>query len=120
MILQSLVTSLELVLYYLINKMMNVFFGKINLEEYQNLEREGLFFHNENYYWYKIEVTEDQAVLYDTCNRKVPIGPDGALQFGTAASAVSMFYRAKQDAEKTFQRKIREIEAVTEYYNTNE
>lgn len=53
---------------------MEIFFGEVDLEFYNNVDPSELFEHRGNYYWYRAVVDEEQACFYDTCDRRFPVG----------------------------------------------
>lgn len=78
-----------------------IYFGRAN-PEIEDIDE--LFEHDGNHYYFKLEMQEDQFVLYDTCNRYVPMEYDAAVELGKAVHYVYEQQYMHQTAEKWIQR----------------
>lgn len=53
-----------------------IFFGQVSLEDLEYTDPVGLFRDGNKFFWYKLVLEEDQAVLWDTCDRHFPVSYD--------------------------------------------
>lgn len=97
--------------------MMTFYFGKVDLEEYYNVETHTLFQNNGNYYWYMAETDDDGFKIYDTCDRMMPFDFDSGPALGTVLFAINTVEGARRKAEEEVMKKMREVSAVVEFYN---
>lgn len=72
---------------------------------------------NNNHFYYKIVVDEEMFYIYDTCGRMMPVDREFVQGFGNAMFGVSGVYSAADEAEQLFNKRIRELEAVVDYWN---
>jgi hypothetical protein len=73
---------------------------------------------NGKHFYYKIVVDEDMFYIYDTCGRMMPVDREFVDNFGTAMYGVSGVYTAANEAEELFNKRIREVEALVEFWST--
>jgi hypothetical protein len=95
------------------------YFGPVTPENSEDLEN---YFQdkNGNSFYYKIVVEEDMFYIYDTCSRMIPIDREFVQSFGTAMFGVEGVYSAASEAEQLFNKRIREVEALVDYWNTED
>jgi hypothetical protein len=68
---------------------MNFYFGNVSQEELAVMDKDELFHHNGEYYYYCLEFGSnsggtEEVALYDSVGRFVPIGLDSVSQLNTA------------------------------------
>jgi hypothetical protein len=86
--------------------MVNIYFGKAD-PEHESIEE--LFEHNGNYYYFKLEMHDEQFVLRDTCNRYVPFEYEAAVELGKAVHYVYEHQYLHNTAEKWIQRGLQNL-----------
>lgn len=99
---------------------MQTYFGKINIHQYPDIDFDECFFHNGNYYWYKLEIEDDQFKVYDTCDRMVPFDFESADEFATMGFVVSKYYGAQREATELFDKRMDQLQQVLDFWETNE
>ncbi len=73
-----------------------------------------------NYFYHKIVVDEEAFYIYDTCGRMMPVDREFVANFSNAMFGVSGVYNAADEAEQLFSKRIRELEAVVDYWNNED
>lgn len=97
--------------------MMTFYFGKIDTVIYHDIDLDEVFYHNDNYYWYKVVSGEEDFMIYDTCNRVMPIPVDCGSGLATVLFAINTVETARIQAEVAVAKKMTEMAAVVEFYS---
>lgn len=82
--------------------MQEFYFGKVDLTEFdpKDLDKETLFKNGDDYYWYKMDITEDGITFYDTCDRAIPISKDHLRELEIAVYVAREYDLAIRAAEQ--------------------
>ena len=99
---------------------METYFGKVNLEEFANVDPMECFMHNGLYYWYKLVVEDDEFKLMDTCNRMIPFNHECANEFATMGFIVSKYYDAQREAAALIEKRMDQLQQLVQFWETNE
>lgn len=84
---------------------MNIYFGKVG----KNESTEDLFEHEGEYYYYKIVLENDQFVIEDTCNRRVPFEYSSTKSLYNAIKYLHHTESAKRAADTWLSDSLRNI-----------
>lgn len=81
---------------------MKLYFGKADANTSEEDKRD-LFYHNGNYFYFLLEVEEDDPediVIRDTCNRSIPLPVEDINNLVRALSYTSDYLRTKKYAQQ--------------------
>lgn len=77
------------------------YFGAITDDELNYVDdRESLFYKNDKAFWFKLVAEEDQVVIYDTCNRHMPINYENIKEFQHLVNAVGSIIDIRERAQQ--------------------
>lgn len=103
--------------------MTTFYFGKLTTEEqnYEYLEVDSLFKHDGNLYWYKAEVDDEGEgfVLWDTCDRQLPIGFEHGRDLGTVLFGLNKIGDAVAQRNTIVEKATREALLLVEHFQNN-
>lgn len=100
--------------------LVETYFGKINLEEFADVDPMECFKHNGLYYWYKLIVEDDEFKLLDTCGRMVPFHMDVANEFATMGFIVGKYYDAQREAAALVEKRMDQLQQLVKFWEANE
>lgn len=76
--------------------MHTIYFAEVEPQYLQHTDTEGLFYANDKYYWFKVEIEEDFVRIYDTCNRMIPVDMENLSTFVEAINAADFIMQKQQ------------------------
>jgi len=95
---------------------MNLYFGKVDLNEFDTVNPAELFQDGNNYYWYMAEIDEDQICFRDTCGRHFPVALEHVKEADIAMFAASELFTAQRQSEKIMKRARTRIAELVNYW----
>lgn len=98
---------------------MELFFGKVDFNEYDNVDPSDCFEFRGEHYWYRAVIDEDQICFYDTCGRHLPIALENIKEADTVLFAARTLYEAHEEAERVMERAENKIEQLLEFWDKN-
>lgn len=74
------------------------------------------FEENGQLYYFRVVYDGEQIVIYDTCNRAMPINKEDLPELGLTVFALKGIVKAEQLAEDVYWKNVREVAAVAEHF----
>lgn len=99
---------------------MQLYFGKVDLEQFKDIDPNDLYNNNGNYYWYKAIIDEEQICFFDTCGRHFPIGFDHVGETDTVLFAATKIHKAQEQTRKTMKKVRKEVEELLKFWENDE
>ena len=98
---------------------MNLYFGKVDFNEFDNVDPSDTFKHGDNHYWYKAVIDEDQICFHDTCGRHFPIALENVGEADIAMFAAKKLHQAHTEAEQAYNKRMNELEQLIKFWDKN-
>jgi hypothetical protein len=76
--------------------MHTIYFAEVEPQYLEHANANGLFYSNDKYYWFKVEIEEDFIRIYDTCNRMIPVDMENISTFVEAINAADFILQKQQ------------------------
>lgn len=95
---------------------MELFFGEVDFDEFDNVDPSDTFKANGKHYWYKAVIDGDQICFYDTCNRHFPIGLENIKEVDTVLFAARTLHEAHQEAERVIERATHKVHSLLDFW----
>lgn len=98
---------------------MELYFGKVDFEEFNNVDPSECFEFRDAHYWYKAVLDEEQLCLYDTCGRHFPIALENIKDADTVMFAARTLHEAQQEAARVMERAEQKISSLLDFWEKN-
>lgn len=95
---------------------MELYFAKVDFNEYDNVDPSECFEFNGSHFWYKAVIDEDQVCFYDTCGRHFPLSLDSVGEADTVMFAARTLYEAQQEAERVMEKANHKVRQLLEFW----
>lgn len=95
---------------------MEIYFGKVNFDEYDNVDPSETLKSNGEHFWYKAVIDEDQVCFYDTCGRHFPISLENIREADTIMFAAKELHHAQVESQEVLDRAHRKIDALLKFW----
>jgi hypothetical protein len=96
---------------------MELFFGAVDFEEFDNVDPSDTFKHNGSHYWYRAVIDNDQICFYDTCGRHFPIALENAKEADVALFAARKIHDMTVECERVQERTMSELDQLVEFFD---
>jgi hypothetical protein len=97
-------------------KVMELFFGPVDFNEYNNVDPSETFQHNGQHYWYRAVLDEDQVCFYDTCGRHFPLALENAGDADMVLFAAKKMHKMIQECDNIRERTYNELDQVLDFF----
>lgn len=91
---------------------MEFYFGKVDLEEFKDVEKSELFSHDGNYFWNKMVIDSEGICFYDTCDRHMPFDRTALKELEVAVYIAREYDLADQDAQRAKGARLAKLEST--------
>ena len=98
---------------------MELFFGKVDFNEFDNVDPSECFKFKDNHYWYKAVLDEEQICFYDTCGRHFPLAIENVKEADTVLFAARTLYEAHQEAALVIDRAEHKVHSLLDFWEKN-
>lgn len=95
---------------------MELYFGKVDFKEYDNVDPSETFEFKGEHYWYKAVLDEEQICFYDTCDRHFPISLENIKDTDIVLFAARTLHEAHQEAKRVMERAEHKVEQLVEFW----
>jgi len=95
---------------------MELYFGVVDFEEFDNVDPSDTFQHNGKHYWYSAVIDEDQICFYDTCGRHFPIALENAHEADMALFAAKKMHGMLKECDQVRERVMNEVDQVIDFF----
>lgn len=98
---------------------MNLYFGNVDFDEFDNVDPGDTFEYRGNHYWYKAVIDEDQICFHDTCGRHFPIALENVGEADTVMFAAKTLHEANQEAQRVVERAHTKVASLLNFWDKN-
>lgn len=95
---------------------MELFFGVVDFNEFDNVDPSDTFKHGGKHYWYRAVIDDDQICFYDTCGRHFPIALENAHEAYLATMAARKMYNMERECQQVRERVMKELDQAMEFF----
>jgi hypothetical protein len=95
---------------------MELFFGKVDFEEYDNVDPSDCFQFKGEHFWYRAVIDQDQVCFYDTCNRHFPIALENIKEADTVLFAARTLHEAHEEADKVLEKAAHKVRSLLNFW----
>jgi hypothetical protein len=96
---------------------MELFFGKVDFEEYDNVDPSECFEFKGEHFWYRAVIDEDQVCFYDTCNRHFPIALENIKEADTVLFAARTLHEAHEEADQILEKAAHKVRSLLNFWD---
>lgn len=98
---------------------MELYFAKVDFDEYDNVDPSDCFKFKGEYFWYKAVIDQDQVCFFDTCGRHFPLGLENIKEADTVLFAARTMYEAQEEANQVLEKAAHKVRSLLEYWENN-
>ena len=99
---------------------MEFYFGKVDLKEFENVEKEELFAYDGSYFWNKMVIDSEGICFYDTCDRHMPFDLTTLKELEVVVYIAREYDLAEQDAERAKGARLAKLESTLARWQAQE